>query len=455
MACREVGMNRPITSDLKSSERASRDQRRRLPNTTREKVLLRCFFQCTWPGCTRLAADLHHVVLRSDGGSDEETNLIGLCKPCHRSLHSENKPIVFVDDRGWMKPIDAAALWLFRQLEECPTRLDPARRSVLFDEVEAAVTSIENMNHHAQAIYDSNHWCSYEVFLKAAWSYLGQRDMERSAVGAILLLKMAQFYRRRPGRVYQRAAVEKMHEFRELIAANNSSHQVRWLDGIATYEEAYMKFLIAPSASTTEDVFKKSVALEIRYGRPVGEYVSLAQSHVVTIRRATTANLNLERTFSELSAIQDNLSAIGGPTAEKWARTNIPIQLAHIDLIRGQYSAVIDSLTPLAKDGESSAFWYRGIAMLRMGGFEEGICDLEQARRQFYSEQRTEGRGALLVALGDARRIVGREEDAKASYSEALRQPVHMDNFDAVNVAKNRLSERRGVISTPSDVYLN
>jgi len=61
-------------------------------------MLLRCFFQCTWPGCTNLAADLHHVLLRSLGGSDEGSNLIGLCKSCHRKLHATDEPIHFEDN---------------------------------------------------------------------------------------------------------------------------------------------------------------------------------------------------------------------------------------------------------------------------------------------------------------------------------------------------------------------
>lgn len=31
--------------------------------------------------------DVHHVVMRSLGGSDDVTNLIALCRDCHQSVH--------------------------------------------------------------------------------------------------------------------------------------------------------------------------------------------------------------------------------------------------------------------------------------------------------------------------------------------------------------------------------
>jgi 5-methylcytosine-specific restriction endonuclease McrA len=31
--------------------------------------------------------EVHHIVFRENGGSDEEVNLIALCKTCHNKLH--------------------------------------------------------------------------------------------------------------------------------------------------------------------------------------------------------------------------------------------------------------------------------------------------------------------------------------------------------------------------------
>ena len=33
--------------------------------------------------------EVHHIVFRSNGGSDEENNLICLCKICHDKLHKD------------------------------------------------------------------------------------------------------------------------------------------------------------------------------------------------------------------------------------------------------------------------------------------------------------------------------------------------------------------------------
>src|ERR1051326_3596076 len=106
--------------------------------------------------CNRLAADLHHVIYRSLGGADESDNLIGLCKACHQRLHTDRSLIFEEDLQEFLKPKDAAQHWLARQLTECPVRLDEVWRSELFQQLEAAVTSVDNMNYHAQAISDSN-----------------------------------------------------------------------------------------------------------------------------------------------------------------------------------------------------------------------------------------------------------------------------------------------------------
>ena len=33
--------------------------------------------------------DVHHIVFRKDGRSDNESNLVTLCKSCHDNLHNE------------------------------------------------------------------------------------------------------------------------------------------------------------------------------------------------------------------------------------------------------------------------------------------------------------------------------------------------------------------------------
>ncbi len=37
--------------------------------------------------CGRKADDIHHIVFRSQGGTNEEDNLICLCRACHEKAH--------------------------------------------------------------------------------------------------------------------------------------------------------------------------------------------------------------------------------------------------------------------------------------------------------------------------------------------------------------------------------
>ena len=57
-------------------------------NTVQRRVLERDGWMCTKPGCGRPAAHAHHIVLRSQGGSDDESNLTSLCAAHHlRGIH--------------------------------------------------------------------------------------------------------------------------------------------------------------------------------------------------------------------------------------------------------------------------------------------------------------------------------------------------------------------------------
>jgi len=37
--------------------------------------------------CGNVAIDIHHIVYRSQGGSDEASNLVALCRVCHKNAH--------------------------------------------------------------------------------------------------------------------------------------------------------------------------------------------------------------------------------------------------------------------------------------------------------------------------------------------------------------------------------
>ena len=38
--------------------------------------------------CNAVAVDLHHIIFKSQGGTDNVNNLIPLCRSCHNKAHS-------------------------------------------------------------------------------------------------------------------------------------------------------------------------------------------------------------------------------------------------------------------------------------------------------------------------------------------------------------------------------
>jgi hypothetical protein len=54
----------------------------------RRAVLARDQHRCRVPGCTHATfLDIHHVVSRSDGGSNDPANTITICSAHHRAVH--------------------------------------------------------------------------------------------------------------------------------------------------------------------------------------------------------------------------------------------------------------------------------------------------------------------------------------------------------------------------------
>ncbi len=431
------------------------NKRKRVSLGTRKDVLLRCSFRCTWPGCLNLAADLHHLILRSKGGRDAHDNLIGLCRPCHKRVHYDNCQIYDAELDRWLKPLDAAKCWLARQMQHCPVRLDEVRRSILFEEVEHAIESTESMIHHSQAIYNSYHWSAYEVFLKAAWGYLSDNSQVNSRLGAILLLKMVQLYRRRPGQAFQKAARRKLVQLKSLLPSLGKSDHVSWMRGVVGYEEAYMRFLEAAGNKSTEKLFESSAELEQHCGRRIGHLVSKAQMAVSGIRGTSGIGADLEKQRVKLLTAQNEMASIEGPLSESWVNLSIPVHLAYIDLVQQRYDEVIHAMVPMAKKGVGAALWYSGIAKIRSGEEENRLADLERAPRRYYQDCVTEHRTALLVGFGDAHALSDNHTDAKAAYAEAVRQPANMDNQEAIKIARRRLDAMSlgRVIRSHDDIY--
>lgn len=64
-----------------------------IPPRTRREVLARDRHRCRAPGCARTRfLEIHHVVSRAMGGTNDPTNLITLCSACHRLWHERNAP---------------------------------------------------------------------------------------------------------------------------------------------------------------------------------------------------------------------------------------------------------------------------------------------------------------------------------------------------------------------------
>jgi len=60
----------------------------------RERILSRTNGICASPTCQRPAEHLHHLKLRSQGGDEQTTNLIGLCAICHQRRVHRGKIVV-------------------------------------------------------------------------------------------------------------------------------------------------------------------------------------------------------------------------------------------------------------------------------------------------------------------------------------------------------------------------
>ena len=51
------------------------------------------------PCCWGMGSDVHHVVRRSQGGSDDPANLKWLCRPCHQWIHDH---VAESKREGWL-----------------------------------------------------------------------------------------------------------------------------------------------------------------------------------------------------------------------------------------------------------------------------------------------------------------------------------------------------------------
>ena len=54
-------------------------------------MLKRDEYRCTVCGATR-SLEVHHIVPRADGGSNDPSNLVTLCADCHGTAHDRPEP---------------------------------------------------------------------------------------------------------------------------------------------------------------------------------------------------------------------------------------------------------------------------------------------------------------------------------------------------------------------------
>lgn len=59
-----------------------------LSSRTVSKLLKRCGVGCAICGWSEASCDIHHIVSKKSGGTDDHSNLVVLCPNCHRKVHS-------------------------------------------------------------------------------------------------------------------------------------------------------------------------------------------------------------------------------------------------------------------------------------------------------------------------------------------------------------------------------
>ena len=83
-----LGTHLPTGEPGDDDEGVESDDEKELPYAVRQAVFDRDLWQCQFPGCTmRKMLDVHHIVFRSRGGSDDIWNLVCLCRVHHGLVH--------------------------------------------------------------------------------------------------------------------------------------------------------------------------------------------------------------------------------------------------------------------------------------------------------------------------------------------------------------------------------
>jgi len=76
-----------------SHKRKKKTAKRRIPKQTKQEVLNEYHHKCYFCGSGE-NVELHHIIFRRIGGTNEPDNLIPLCDSCHKKFHSLVDPII-------------------------------------------------------------------------------------------------------------------------------------------------------------------------------------------------------------------------------------------------------------------------------------------------------------------------------------------------------------------------
>ncbi len=286
----------------------------------RKDVLLRHSFLCTYPGCQELAGDIHHVDLRKGGGTNELTNLLGLCNKHHKWVHKDETALELDSvTHEWVPRLMLVKYWLIRQLKETRVRVSGIEREELYTELKKSTETPEHFWQQKHPIYNRNHWTAYEVFLKATWNYLCDCSNERSATGALVLYRKLWLYRRRHGQL--RAANTVAKELGGLLK-ELPERNIAWIVGKVKYEMAYMKFMEDPLDTQVIGIFEDSARLERKVGNQSGALVSHATALMVRLLQENSP------LFDDFLRTQDFLSRYSDPLAIHWCKYNLNYLMA-------------------------------------------------------------------------------------------------------------------------------
>jgi 5-methylcytosine-specific restriction endonuclease McrA len=111
----------PSKTAVKAKKAMKRSAPPKIPVQIRIRIKQRDGFCCRW--CGKPGQEVHHIHYRSEGGENEDSNLIYLCMVCHAKAHSSKeayKPLLlatiwlhYMEGRQWSVP--AVARYLGRQ----------------------------------------------------------------------------------------------------------------------------------------------------------------------------------------------------------------------------------------------------------------------------------------------------------------------------------------------------